>query len=44
MNVRIYNTVNVHKRMLHKCVNTEVIVLRLNTFIEDNTCMYVKKW
>ena len=26
MNIRIYNTVNVHKRMLHKCVNTEVIV------------------
>ena len=26
MNTRIYNTVNVHKRMLHKCVNTEVIV------------------
>ena len=24
--MRIYNTVNVHKRMLHKCVNTEVIV------------------
>ena len=23
---RIYNTVNVHKRMLHKCVNTAVIV------------------
>ena len=28
MNTRIYNTVNVHKRMLHKCVNTEVIVDR----------------
>ena len=26
MNTRIYNTVNVSKRMLHKCVNTEVIV------------------
>ena len=26
MNTRIYNTVNVHKRMLHKCVNTEVVV------------------
>ena len=24
--MRIYNTVNVHKKMLHKCVNTEVIV------------------
>ena len=23
MNTRINNTVNVHKRMLHKCVNTE---------------------
>ena len=23
---RIYNTVNVHKRMLPKCVNTAVIV------------------
>ena len=26
MNTRIYNTVNVHKRMLHKCVNTEETV------------------
>ena len=26
MNTRIYNTVNVYERMLHKCVNTEVIV------------------
>ena len=26
MNTRIYNTVNVHERMLHKWVNTEVIV------------------
>ena len=26
MNTRSYNTLNVHKRMLHKCVNTEVIV------------------
>ena len=26
MNTRINNTVNAHKRMLHKCVNTEVIV------------------
>ena len=21
-----------------------ILFLRLNTFIEDNTCMYVKKW
>ena len=26
MNTRIYNTLNVHERMLPKCVNTEVIV------------------
>ena len=32
MNTRIYNTVNVHKRMLHKCVNTEVIVGSLSNF------------
>ena len=29
---RIYNTVNVHKRMLHKCVNTAVIVGSLQNF------------
>ena len=23
---RIYNTVTVHKRMLHKCLNTAVII------------------
>ena len=32
MNTRINNTVNVHKRMLHKCVNTEVIVGSLSNF------------
>ena len=26
MNTGNYNTVNVHKGILHKCVNTEVIV------------------
>ena len=26
MNTSIYNTVNIYKIMLHKCVNTEVIV------------------
>ena len=31
MNTRIYNTVNVHKRMLHKCVNTEVVVVEILT-------------
>ena len=41
MNTRIYNTVNVHKRMLHKCVNTEVIVGSLwnfNTLYMTRSC------
>ena len=26
MNTSIYNTVNIHKITLHKCVNTELVV------------------
>ena len=26
MNTSKYNTINIHKIMLHKCVNTEIVV------------------